>query len=749
MNSRIARKLRAVNSVEDLHSLLVEIANDPTGRWTRTQVLFYLPTRFHRAAEDYFDGERVVVPVRTPLQLSQPDVTNLDIALRRLAEFAGTTRTASKTDSPTQDDPPPLAELDADPPHSDDDVIGQVLQALLAEAKCVDKEFPKRFRLTEGKCIGAQADRFVYTFRWSSEPDLFLPGELSFGPSVVSARVGRQAEGDRRFELITESFVGSNISSAVFRVDPTFLHRVQFQQLKALRDNFDEQCNAAQLLERPDDIPEPKLGPPDNNGLNPRQRVASATVVNSQRSYVWGPPGTGKTRTLGCIIRNLVEGGKRVLVLSPYNVAVDEALLAATRTRQFAPETVVRFGRISQQVHDVGIDVESLLERRAASSGLLDSARSLHASFMHEYSRERRETPSTVQGCVEELGEIIVKLNESGASIDAVKKAVGELRQQFRAAEPEILNAAQVLGTTVALFMLSSRIAPTSYDYILVDEASVLRMPEALLLGLRTAGKIGFFGDPRQLPPIVRLKTPAVAKWVKPNPFQMASIASPRDAKGACILLKEQHRMAPQIREVISETFYEGALEDGVCPSDGRLILVDTSSTAARATTRWVKLSQSKENLVHRGIVSRCIEAIRAANPQAPLLVLSPYLAQKKAYVAEANTNRVRGARYGTVHASQGTESDIVIIDLVLAPGRGKSRFMNEKLTPEFVNLMNVAMSRARRQLILVGHCDYIADKYPEGLLHSIIKRFRKHGTSICVPTSLRTDEVFRPIWRT
>jgi superfamily I DNA and/or RNA helicase len=129
------------------------------------------------------------------------------------------------------------------------------------------------------------------------------------------------------------------------------------------------------------------------------------------------------------------------------------------------------------------------------------------------------------------------------------------------------------------------------------------------------------------------------------------------------------------------------------------------------------------------------------------ILVLSPYLAQKKAYDQEANTNRVRSSRYGTVHANQGTESEIVVIDLVLAPGRGKSRFMNEKINADFRNLMNVAISRAKTQLVVVAHCEYISAQYPNGLLESLTQMISESGTRVMIASDLRCQTALNDVW--
>ncbi|HET6228952.1 MAG TPA: hypothetical protein VFE05_02670 [Longimicrobiaceae bacterium] len=100
--------------------------------------------------------------------------------------------------------------------------------------------------------------------------------------------------------------------------------------------------------------------------------------------------------------------------------------------------------------------------------------------------------------------------------------------------------------------------------------------------------------------------------------------------------------------------FYDGALRDGNAPREGRVVLLDTRHTPARATTRWVKMSASRQNLVHRGIVGSLLWSLREAQPRASILVLSPFVAQKKAYEREASTGRVPSVRFATVHSSQG-----------------------------------------------------------------------------------------------
>lgn len=730
----VSERIRALTSAAELHTLFIQLAADPKCRWTRTQILHYLPSELHNVASEYFENERIVIPKRSVAQVETPSVRDPDSAISRIREL--TVGAPNVEEEPLKRiDPSPLADLIADPPENEHDVIGNILTAILEEAKVVDRDSPKRFRLSSGRCVGPQGDQFIYVFRWSSEPELFLPGELKIGPLTFGARVGRQAEGQRRFELVCPEFLGAEVERAVFKVDPTFLLRAAFECLRAKRDVFSANALATSLFEPPDqDTSDGRLRV-DTESLNPLQRRAIAVTGGARRSYVWGPPGTGKTTTLSHLIRALVDDGKRVLVLSPYNVAVDEALLSAFSRGKWQAEELIRVGRISELVRQKGIDLDTALERRAELSGLLAATRSFHAVMHARCGEDNRPAPASVRRCLEELGALQIRNSQQRAEIAAQTRAI---RATFRAPETGIIRSARVVGTTVALSYISPVVFERSYDHVVVDEASVLRVPEAVLVALAATGRLSFFGDPKQLPSIVRERSERTEKWLKPNPFDLASIRGPSDAKGSCVMLRAQHRMAPPIREIVSRLFYEGSLEDGYCPASGRVVFFDTSDTPARATTKWIRMSPSKENLVHRGVVSQLIRSIRDEDADCSILVLSPYAAQKRAYDAEANTNRVPRVRFATVHSSQGSESDVVILDLVIAPGRGKSRFMNERLTPEFRNLMNVAMSRARKQLILVGHAWHIEKHYPSGLLASIISHIRANAAWVKVPKSLR-----------
>lgn len=759
----VAARLGAVDSFETLHELLGELAQAPRSRWTRTQILHYLPKRFHPQAEAFFDGERLRPAAEQPPKPEPVDAVSLDEVLRRIHERdPGTDGGAGIADAASTPDGrlPTPRELAASPgytgPGAGHEGVAGMIQALRDEIQEVDLRARKRFRVRDGRCVDGSGGRFTYVFAWSSEPEPHLPGTLAINGTSHRATVGRQvADGaDERFEVVTDAYLGPTIASAQFYVDPTFLltltHQLLLRQLEARHQ--EAVAHVDRLTAGPGPFAAHEVPRAVLAGLNVEQSRAVEAGIGCDRGYVWGPPGTGKTTTLGALVAALTSQGKRVLVVSPYNVAVDAAALSAAR-RGLHEGAIVRVGRVSDDVRRVGLDLETQLERHAAANGTLTEARQLLAALGARRGNDA-PPPATVRACLDELGADVVssKASARDPEVQRVAGAIALLRQRFRQPEATIFEQARVVACTMALHLVLSTLRTQRFDHVIVDEASVVRPPEAVLLSLHTGAPITFFGDPKQLPPIVVSRTPAVRRWLGRNPFALAGIAKPAHATGACVLLEEQHRMAPPISALVSNLFYDGRLRNGAgAPRAGTVVVVDTSRTPAAARSRMVKLSTSKENPIHRKIVADVVRAALRADPQAGVLVVAPFVAQTRAYRNEATTSRLaRGIRFETIHASQGSERDLVVLDLVLAgrpDRRGRSHMFDEERNPHVANLLNVALSRAKRSLVIVGHRDLLGRVYKGGLVDLLLTVASRQGQVVEVPRDLlcrqRLNDVF------
>ena len=137
------------------------------------------------------------------------------------------------------------------------------------------------------------------------------------------------------------------------RQEPTFLVTALREGLSALAD-----AGLANLLARGEvrGVPGMVTPPP---GLLPAQKDAYRACLGRGLWLVWGPPGTGKTRVLRSAVGDLMAAGKRILLVSGTNIAVDNALLGVVREGRHQLGDIVRVG--PPQLHEIADDPQVCL----------------------------------------------------------------------------------------------------------------------------------------------------------------------------------------------------------------------------------------------------------------------------------------------------------------------------------------------------------------------------------------------------
>ena len=264
------------------------------------------------------------------------------------------------------------------------------------------------------------------------------------------------------------------------------------------------------------------------------------------------------------------------------------------------------------------------------------------------------------------------------------------------------------------------------FDLVIVDEASQCCLADVLPLAYR-AKRIVIAGDPNQLRPIsvvgdAQLRKIAVDTGHDEDDlrergihhkdgsayqaFEYASDSPPR-------LLDQHYRCHPHIAKWFNETFYGGelqALTDIATGAEDRALVwrdVDGLSRRPRRRGGWVNESQARATveLLAELIVRQ--PTIGVVTPYAAQGVLIDHLARRR---IDEDLLQESSFVCGTAHRLQGSERDIVIFASTLTPNmpRGAANWIEQER-----NLMNVAVSRARRMLVVLGHPDLDAVRSP------------------------------------
>ena len=305
----------------------------------------------------------------------------------------------------------------------------------------------------------------------------------------------------------------------------------------------------------------------------------------------------------------------------------------------------------------------------------------------------------------------------------------------------------------------------TVFDIAIVDEAGHATFAETVV-PMCSAKKVILIGDDKQLPPMLgedldcrrnmdeSCHSCAVGAdgrqcWFEYSMFQYLwendkAFRLPR------LMLDTQFRMHPDIADFISETFYEGKIKNGVTAKDRKFAFGEFQSAVCLLSTsgqknhfeKWIGTSCTNplEAEYVKRIVEELLDEIENGNvtggpTDKPLsiAVITPYAAQETLLRRNLvgcfrTTDGIEFSEndIASVDRFQGDERDIVIASFVRSPDKGGKR--TRKLT--FVHdlkRMNVAFSRARRMLILVGDIKALESARGNELGRAAFARFHKH----------------------
>ena len=422
-----------------------------------------------------------------------------------------------------------------------------------------------------------------------------------------------------------------------------------------------------------------------DEGLNASQQAAVRFALSAHDvALVHGPPGTGKTRAVVEVIRRAVRRGQKVLACAPSNLAVDnlfERLLTAA-------ECVVRLGHPARVLpefrsHTLDLLVDEHPDVRLAHKLVKEA----FATFRRADRYTRAKPPP---GAKREMRE-------------EARALLADARRLELQAVEQILNGADVLCTTTT-GLNSEVLGARRFDLAVIDEACQSTEPGCWIPLLR-ADRVVLAGDDCQLPPTVVSEEAARAGFGVSLFERLNTLAGAQLTR----LLAVQYRMHAAIMDFSSAEFYDGQLlaDSSVA---GHLLrdLPDVTSEPLTATPLEFidtagagldeELEPDGESRLNRGealVVGRKVQALLDAG-LAPeqIAVISPYAAQVR-LLREAI--RAAGLEIDSVDGFQGREKEAVVISLVRCNSRGEIGFLSD------VRRMNVAMTRARRKLVMIG----------------------------------------------
>lgn len=433
--------------------------------------------------------------------------------------------------------------------------------------------------------------------------------------------------------------------------------------------------------------------PHRSNELNASQNQAVIGILNTPDfAVVHGPPGTGKTTTLVAAIAALYRREESVLVCAATNAAVD--LLALKLDEQGIP--VLRIGHPAR-VYDAAqaLTLEGRMESRSEAK-LLAKYRAEAAQLFRQARRFRRSFGAAERAERESLF----------AEYRALQKTIREME---KAGLGDIIERTPVICATLTGASHPS-LREKRFTTVVIDEATQALEPACYIPLLKNPERIVMAGDHHQLAPLIRVPGSPLSETL----FEKM-IKRHKDS-GRVFFLNEQYRMQPVILGFSNQRFYEGLLvtHDSVFNRPplrlkpeaevsliGSLLFVDTAGSDA--TEEQDADSESRFNRFEAMLLVRIVERMLRLGEDDPesVALIAPYRAQVDLLrslcsdVAELPTGLT--IEVDTVDSFQGSERDWIGVSFTRNNEEADIGFLKD------LRRTNVAMTRARRRLILVG----------------------------------------------
>ena len=451
--------------------------------------------------------------------------------------------------------------------------------------------------------------------------------------------------------------------------------------------------------------------------LDDSQQEAFDAALDKDITFIWGPPGTGKSFTLATIIYALYKLGEdRTAVCCLSNVAVDQLLgkvldIIEQKNDVIEPGNIYRAGRT------------------------LDN-RIIATNYLFPNGENTEELRNKIRNNNEKLQLLKERKRDMSEEAIALKAENKEIRENLKNRTDYLVMSSRVVFSTISNFVLSNNLSTSLFDNLIIDEASMLAMPSLIALGSKISKRLIMVGDFQQLSPIAMVKD----EYLTDSVFEMTGISINNTSHPGLHQLLHQRRSNEKIVNLINDTFYKGKLIPTISgkneivnsePFKGKIIslkrVVDGAVRFTKGGTRQNKASAE-------AIIEILDIFYKDDDAKFSIGIITPYKGQvsllraltfEREYSEQFN-DRIK---IGTIHTFQGSECDVIIFDMVDCEKQenGKVSRIGKLYAGEAgERLINVAVSRARHKLIVVCDPTYIRNIPGNTITRKTYKMFER-----------------------
>ena len=354
-----------------------------------------------------------------------------------------------------------------------------------------------------------------------------------------------------------------------------------------------------------------------------------------------------------------------------------------------------------------------------------------------ERRRELQKVEEQVENAKSALGglnkrQLTKQLNDAIKTIGQLTKLLDNLQAQIKRLEGKIIKEAKLVAATLANSYLHSGVLEREYDCVIIDEISMSSPPAVWHAANMAKSRVVVVGDFMQLPPIAqyradkddqssdegRIRKALINKWLKQDIFQLSGLQeaikdSQQKLPSNLVALQRQYRMQKPIADLVNHLVYGRyrgglfALETGLAGTNDKDKLLSGAHLAVCDTGEQKPYVSYTANRSQYCILQAVLTTILA---QKAIQKGYSKIGITSAYRAQANLIQMilkdkgleQQVEANTIHSFQGGEKSLMILDITTP--EGSSMYDNDYQREETEKLLNVALSRAQEECIIVGN---------------------------------------------
>ena len=440
--------------------------------------------------------------------------------------------------------------------------------------------------------------------------------------------------------------------------------------------------------------------------LNISQENAIRNALKYHLSIVIGPPGSGKTFLLINLVYNLLQrkgSTEKILICAPTNKAIDNIIILL---KKYVFEKYVR-----------------VLSPAKELSEDLDTTNSVHKLALEKINSNPNK--------YKDLKKLIEKKERECILSDSEYK---RYKKNMADIEDEIISEANIVLSTINN-SADERLKNYFFSYVLIDEAAQALEPEIILPLIHQAQMVVLIGDDKQLGPVVHSQE-AKNDGLGMSLFERLHFIY-KDAP-FITLLNEQYRMSEKLYEFPNMKFYENKmltktkilLDKNIMnnfpfPNGFPILFINVTGLEEIENKSY---HNSQEVLY----VYKCVNELIKNNVELKDIGVLPfYSAQKQRLYEKFYTKeKYQELKIDSVDGFQGMELDYIILSTVRSNSEGNLGFLKVD------NRLNVALTRARKGLIIIGNAKCLAKR--PGVFRDLIKFYCANGLILNNPFGKR-----------